>query len=281
MANIFPEKWRETCDPFSLDYKNFKPLEILGYPHAGNDVFRMSGLFEGREITAFVKAARQKGADIENEVAVLANLDFPCVPKVIDFGFGEKSFSVTEELPGERLSMIVGENAGLASLSYMEEYGETLAKLHSLEINADTVAERRFFSVPSFELLEKLGLSYLGDFFSDAPKNPAKCFCHGDFHYANILWKDHRISGILDFELSGIGNRDFDIAWAIILRPGQKFLKTEEERRAFLSGYSKYGEYDPAAVRFYMAQIYPYFLEFSQNDEEYCDYVKGWLAGLK
>ena len=281
MADIFPEKWRETCDPFSLDYKSFTPLEILGYPHAGNDVFCIKGIYGGREINAYVKVARQKGADIENEVSVLSGLDFPFVPKVIDFSLDEKPFSVTEELLGERLSVIVGENTNLESLSYMEEYGAALAKFHSLEIGAKPVLERRFFSVPSSEMLKKLGLSYLADFFSNAPEKPVKCFCHGDFHYANILWKDHHISGILDFELSGIGNRDFDIAWAIILRPGQKFLKTEEERSAFLNGYSRYGDYDPDAVRFYMAQIYPYFLEFSQNNEEYCSYVNDWLAKLK
>lgn len=280
MGNIFPEKWRETCDPFSLDYKNFKPTEILGYPHAGNDVFRMSGIYDGKEITAFVKAARQKGADIENEISVLGKLDFPHLPKIIDFGLGEKPFSVTEEIPGERLSVIVGENEELVSLSYMEEYGETLGKLHSVKIAANPVAERRFFNAPSEEMLEKLGLSSLGNFYANPPENPAKCFCHGDFHYANILWKDRHISGILDFELSGIGNRDFDIAWALILRPGQKFLRTEEERAAFLSGYSRFGEYDASAVRYYMAQIYPYFLEFSGNDEEYCSYVKNWLSKL-
>lgn len=280
MADIYPEKWRETCDPFSLDYKKFTPTEILGYPHAGNDVFRMKGLFDGNEITAFVKAARQKGADIENEISLLGKIDFPHLPRLIDYGLGEKPFSVTAELPGERLSVIVGENEDLASLSYMEEYGETLAKLHSLSIDAAPVAERRFFSIPSLEMLEKLGLSYLVGFYSAPPKKAAKCFCHGDFHYANILWKDGHISGILDFELSGIGNRDFDIAWALIRRPGQKFLKTDEETNAFLAGYGKCGEYDISAVRFYMAQIYPYFLEFSQNDEEYCDYVKNWLSKL-
>ena len=45
--------------------------------------------------------------------------------------------------------------------------------------------------------------------------------------YANILWAGHHISGILDFELAGYGNKEFDIAWAVFRRPGQKFLRTE------------------------------------------------------
>ena len=38
-----PDKWRDTVDPFTLPYKKFEPLEILGYPHAGNDVFHVKG----------------------------------------------------------------------------------------------------------------------------------------------------------------------------------------------------------------------------------------------
>lgn len=43
-----PERWRDTCDPFALPYRTFQPMEILGYPHAGNDVFHAHGLLPGR-----------------------------------------------------------------------------------------------------------------------------------------------------------------------------------------------------------------------------------------
>ena len=65
LARLTEEKWRETIDPFSLPYKSFKPVEILGYPHAGNDVFHAKGMFEGKEVRAYIKAARQKGAAID------------------------------------------------------------------------------------------------------------------------------------------------------------------------------------------------------------------------
>ena len=51
----FPEKWRETIDPFKLKYNNFKLREILGYPHAGNDVFYVKGIYNNKEIYAFLK----------------------------------------------------------------------------------------------------------------------------------------------------------------------------------------------------------------------------------
>lgn len=275
-----PQKWRETCDPFALRYHAFQPTEILGYPHAGNDVFHARGLYQEKETTAYIKVARQRGAAIENEVAILQQLEGPLFPRVIDHDFSTPPFSVTAEMPGQRLSIIVGENSDMASLSYMEEYGETLGKIHHMKLAASPVTDRKFFHVPSKELLEKLELAFLTEYFVNAPTKGTTVFCHGDFHYANILWEDHHITSILDFELSGYGNRDFDIAWALILRPGQKFLKTDTERQRFLEGYSKYGQYDAHAVQYYMTQIYVYFLEFSGNDADYCDYVRAWLTDI-
>lgn len=275
-----PTQWRETINPFSLTYRAFQPTEILGYPHAGNGVFHAKGIYNGKVVWAYIKVARQKGAAIENEVALLSQLHSPVYPTVIDYGFDGTPFSVTLELPGDRLSVIVGENEGLESLAYMEEYGATLAKLHQLPIPAESVKDRRFFHPPSEEFLESLDLVECKGFFANPPKEAARCFCHGDFHYANILWDKRHISGILDFELAGYGNRDFDIAWALFRRLGQKFLKTEAEQEAFLRGYQRIAPCDPEAVRYHMAQCYVYFLEFSGDDTEYCAYIRNWLKRL-
>lgn len=43
---MHPAKWRETIDPFELDYHHFQLTEILGYPHAGNDVFHAKGIYQ-------------------------------------------------------------------------------------------------------------------------------------------------------------------------------------------------------------------------------------------
>lgn len=268
-----PEKWRDTCDVFALEYHEFRPVEVLGYPHAGNDVFHVRGVHRGRPVTAYVKAARRNGSPAR-EADILEKLDFPCLPRVLDSGDRPVPFIVTQELPGRRLSVIVEDTA----LEYMEEYGETLARLHRLEPDVGPATERRFMRPPEPQALEQLGLSELSEYFSHPPSGGARVFCHGDFHYANVLWDDHHISGILDFELAGWGDRDYDIAWALILRPGQTFMKTEEELRRFLDGYSRFGQYDPSAVRFYMAQIYTYFLPSSEDEPSYADYVRRWLT---
>lgn len=274
---MHPDKWRETIDPFSLPYTSFSPTVILGYPHAGNDVFHVKGIYDGKEVRAYIKVARQKGAAIENEVSILSQLHSSVYPTVIDYGFDSTPFSVTMELPGERLSVIVGENESMESLAYMEEYGSTLSSVHQLALSAKPVTDRRFFHAPSDELLKSLSLEEFSGFFASPPKDSVPCFCHGDFHYANILWDKHHISGILDFELSGIGNRDFDIAWALFRRPGQTFMKTEAEQGAFLRGYQQIAPCDRTAVKYYMAQCYVYFLQFSGDDVEYCEYVRDWL----
>lgn len=276
----YPEKWRETCDPFALAYHEFRPTEVLGYPHAGNDVFRMRGEWEGREVTAYVKVARQESANLANEVNILSQLDAPIFPRVLDCGREGFRFSVTEERPGERLSMIVGDNEDGAALSCMEEYGEALARLHAQTLKAGPRAERRFHHRPTRETLEERKLTFLDEFFADSPKNGETAFCHGDFHYANVLWKEHHISAILDFELAGYGNRDFDIAWALFLRPGQKFLRTEEEVERFLAGYRKAGSCDESAVRYYMAQCYVHFLGVIR-DEEYREFARNWIEKIK
>ncbi|MBO4879847.1 MAG: aminoglycoside phosphotransferase family protein [Clostridia bacterium] len=274
---MYPEKWRETCDPFALPFTEFRLTEILGYPHAGNDVFRVRGIYRGEEVTAYIKAARNGNGSapgaILREAALLKQLEDPLFPKLIDCGAGDIPFSVTLEMPGERLSAILGDNIGLASMEYLAEYGEALARLHRLHIEVPPVPDRRFFHAPGEEILSRFGLSGLSAFFASAPKTAARCFCHGDCHYANVLFAEKRVSAILDFELAGFGDRDFDIAWALFLRPGQRFLRTDEERREFLRGYARIGKYDINAVRFYMAQCYAWFLPIGADDADYCEYA--------
>lgn len=275
-----PAKWRDTVDPFSLHYHTFKPLEILGYPAARNDVFHVRGSYNGEEITAYIKAARAKDANIENEIALLRQLPLEHIPRVLDDGANPVSFSVTSAMPGHRLSVLVGANEHDAALEYMEAYGEALARIHQLTPAAGKTPDRKFRHTPPDALLEKLCLTSYAKYFSCPPAKGEQVFCHGDFHYANILWQDKQISGILDFELSGYGDRDFDIAWAIFRRHGQTFMKTEAEMQHFLRGYAKHGVYCLDSVIFYMAQNYVYFMDAADGDEDYCNYARSWLKRL-
>lgn len=275
--SVYPKKWRETCDPFQLKFNCFVLKSVIGYPHAGNDVFHAIGSVGGREVRAYLKVARRGGDGIKNEIELLRQLDQPVYPKVLDYDRENGLFSVTEEMQGARLSELVGDNGKGESLAYLEEYGAALAKFHMYRLVCGRQADRKWFHCPTQETLNGLGLGHLVDFFQNPPLRGTTVFCHGDFHYANLLWESGHISAILDLELAGYGDRDFDIAWALFRRPGQKFMTTEEEIGKFLSGYQKYGSCDVYAVIYYMAQCYVHYLAYC-TDREYCSYVMEWLA---
>ena len=80
-----PEKWRDSIDPFSLPFKNFHLLEVIGYPHAGNDVFQVKGIYKEEKVEAYIKVARQFGADIENEINTIASIKCELAPNIIDY----------------------------------------------------------------------------------------------------------------------------------------------------------------------------------------------------
>lgn len=265
--NSQPEKWRDTVDPFTLPLSKFRLREVLGYPHAGNDVFYAAGAYEGQPCTAFLKVERQKGADLKNEAAVLRTLPYPYKPRLLEYVPGPPACLATEECGGQRLSVIV-KNAGRSeALDYMEPYGAALAQLHSLEIPWADVKHRRFFGLPQPDYLEKHHLEKYAAFLScHPPEGESRCFVHGDFHYANILWKDGRISAVLDYELSGRGVREFDLAWAVVLRPGQQFLKTSEERERFLKGYRTAQDFSYPAFRYYYILAALWF--YGMGDED-------------
>lgn len=273
---VYPKKWRDTCDPFQLKFQRFVLKSVIGYPHAGNDVFHVIGSVCGREVRAYLKVARREGG-IKNEVGLLRQLDQPVYPKVLDCDEENGSFSVTEEMQGVRLSELVGDNGKGESLAYLEEYGAALAKFHTYRLVAGRQTDRKWFHRPSQETLNSLGLGHLDRFFQNPLSRGTTVFCHGDFHYANLLWEDGHISAILDLELAGYGDRDFDIAWALVRRPGQRFMNTEEEAQKFLVGYQKYGVCDVHAVTYYMAQCYVHYLAYC-NDLEYCSYAVEWLS---
>lgn len=270
-------KWRETIDPFTLPFKNFKLTDILGYPPAGNDVFYVKGIHQGETVYAFIKVARQISADILNEVEVVSKIDLDKKPIIIDYA---DNYNVTLAMEGEKLPSILKNE--LDSMDYLYEYGSKLAEIHSIDVVFDDVKIRKFHNIPEKDYCIENDIENVYHYLvNNKPKHINKCFCHGDFHYGNILWKDGHISAILDFELSGRGNKEYDIAWALVRRPTQKFMKTIEEVEEFLKGYESIGECNREYVYYYMIQIYSYFYTFKSCSEEYKTFVKELLKKVK
>lgn len=238
MRNHTPTKWRDMADITSFDLAPFRLEHVLGYPHAGNDVFHVKGLLNGEPAEAYLKVARHVDADVQRELAVLQALTSPVVPKVIAHHPTEQAWLLTKALPGRRLSVIVGSNENMRSLEYLPLQGATLAQLHQWPVDVSRTKHRKVFEILPPEHLRALGLgNALRLVQANKPATSAHCFVHGDYHYANLLWQNGRLSAILDFELCGLGNPYFDMAWAVFLRPEQRFLDTLEEVDAFLNGY--------------------------------------------
>lgn len=183
-----PKKWRECPNPFEIKFKNFKLVKILGYPHAGNDVFYVKCIYNNKTTFAFLKIARGQTENFKNEVNLLNSLKFPKMPKLIDCGENFE-YIITKKLKGYRLSYIFEKNKNVNILEYMKEYGKMLAKIHSLKTKSPIQCHRKFFDIPSKEYCIQNGFEeYYEYLISNKPQNINYCFCHGDFHYANILW---------------------------------------------------------------------------------------------
>ena len=100
-------------------------------------------------------------------------------------------------------------------------------------------------------------------------KKELTTFIHGDFHYANVLWLNNDINGVIDWQYSGIGLREQDIAWACTLRPGQKFMDTMEDIQTFLKGYSEKEKFDIEKLRWCLINSYCHFYLMNENNEDY------------
>ena len=72
-----PEKWKETIDPFKINFKSFKLQKILGYPHARNDVFYCAGKQNNKEIKCFIKYGSKPDSNIIHEANGLAVIAHP------------------------------------------------------------------------------------------------------------------------------------------------------------------------------------------------------------
>ena len=273
-----PKKWRDlVINPFELKSKNFEVIKVLGFPHAKNDVFYVKGLYREKECLAYIKCARTSDVDFLKEAKLLQNYNIPNKPKLIDFDKCGK-YIITKAARGKRLSKLLVENETLDVLVCMEKFGKKLAQIHKLDIMNFEVDDRKFFHIPSMEYCDKYGLNKYREYLiTNAPKQITTCFCHGDMHYANVLWYKGEISAILDYELSGLGNKEFDIAWSVARRPSQKFMKTDAEFDAFINGYKSENDCNINSVKYYMALIYLHFYKIGFEDKEYIDFIREWL----
>lgn len=278
------KKYRElTIDLFSIQYKNIKLKKIISYPPAGNDVVEAIADIKNKEENVYIKFERSKMANFETEYKHLKLLnDINFFPKVIEFGtVNGKNYIILEKIEGDRLSDIFKRDKKDKNI-YLKEYGKTLSQIHNIQNREfDKAFQRPINETPknyknSDEFSEKI-IKYLEE---NKVEKDNKTFIHGDFHYANVLFKNKKVNGIIDLEYSGLGFKEQDIAWALILRPGQKFMDNIDDINLFLEGYRSKSdfEYDKFKWCYINGSIHFYLMNY--ENEEYKQKIRNLIEKI-
>lgn len=278
------KKYRElTIDLFSIQYRNIKLKKIISYPPAGNDVVEAIVDIKNKEENVYIKFERSKMANFETEYKHLKLLsDINIFPKVIEFGsVNDKKYIILEKIEGNRLSDIFKQDKKDKE-TYLKEYGKTLSQIHNIKNRGfDKAFQRPINEVSknyknSDEFSEKI-IKYLEE---NKIEKDNKTFIHGDFHYANVLFKNKKVNGIIDLEYSGLGFKEQDIAWALILRPGQKFMDNIDDINLFLDGYRSKNnfEYDKFKWCYINGSIHFYLMNY--ENEEYKQKIRNLIEKI-
>lgn len=278
------KKYRElTIDLFSIQYKNIKLKKIISYPPAGNDVVEAIADIKNKEENVYIKFERSKMANFETEYKHLKLLDdINIFPKVIEFGsINGKNYIILEKIEGDRLSDIFKQDKKDKNI-YLKEYGKTLSQIHNIQNRGfDKAFQRPINEVPknyknSDEFSEKI-IKYLEE---NKIEKDNKTFIHGDFHYANVLFKNKKVNGIIDLEYSGLGFKEQDIAWALIFRPGQEFMDDIDDINLFLDGYRSESnfEYDKFKWCYINGSIHFYLMNY--ENEEYKQKIRNLIEKI-
>ena len=105
-----PDKWRETADPFAIRFQNFKLERILGYPHAGNDVFHVEGIWKNRRCRGYLKVQRQAGANVAREAEWLTKVPLTNLPEVLEWSAEPVCWLLTKEAKSKGATRMINQN---------------------------------------------------------------------------------------------------------------------------------------------------------------------------
>lgn len=83
------------------------------------------------------------------------------------------------------------------------------------------------------------------------------------------MWQNRQIIGVVDFEYSGLGFKEQDIAWACILRPNQKFMNNIIDIKEFLKGYLNNGTFNSKSLKWCLINGYLHFYLMNESNKEY------------
>lgn len=275
------KKWRESLiDLSKLKLKTISDFKVISYPPAGNDVFECVNNENDEHF--IIKSERGTFANFKNEINMLDMLDgLLKIPKVIEYGeYDGRTYIVLSKIEGEKLSDIFKSDKNINKSEYLYKYGMELARIHSLNIECDHAKLRSINDIPpkeKYELLCDEWVNKVANYLIlNKPNIEYNTFIHGDFHYGNVLFNESGVNGILDWEYSGLGFKEQDIAWALILRPGQRFMITKKDRDSFLEGYKSISTYDEDMLKwcYINGMLHFYLMNLNKGKVGYLKNIK-------
>lgn len=283
------KKWRELCiNPFAIPYKSIILVKIFSYPPAGNDVIECDCITKSKLKRVFMKIERSKMADFEIEFKHLKILQneryYNKAPNVYEYGiFNGRKYLILEKKSGERLSNIFSHTS--RKYNYLFNYGMELAKIHDIPVNRFFNAKiRKINDYPKctdYKNIDNFIKPYICYLKENKPLLESNTFVHGDFHYANVLWKNGKVSGVIDFEYSGRGVKEQDIAWCCVKRPGQNFMDNIHDINSFLNGYLTIGAFDKIKFYWCLINTYCHFYLMNYQNNLYLKKIRTLLTEIE
>ena len=272
------KKWRDhNININDIDFgKDFIIIEEISYPHASNEITEVKAIYKSEIRNFIIKVSRREDSYLERESLILSTINYRLVPHIIIEGlYNDRYYIVMEKVDGERMSEL--NLTGRLTLEHYKTFGASLGEIHQEDAVLLQAPSRRFHEVLEFdEFVNNVVNPWLK---ANEPKSKDICFCHGDHHYANVLFGSSNEYTVLDWELAGMGFREFDIAWALVLRPGQEFFKEAVEEFAFLEGYSSKSSYNSDNFKWAKVLISSHFYKIGieNSNHEYVEFLRNQI----
>jgi aminoglycoside phosphotransferase (APT) family kinase protein len=272
---MFENKFRDlVVEPQAVAFSKIKVGKVLEYFHARNDVIHCLGQDQQHYV---IKFARQADSNFKNEVGTLQAIKqygWLKTPEIIEHGFyREVEYLVFSYVQGFRISQKI-EIYRQNSQWFCKTFGRNVGRIHTLKGNFGKIVLRKFHALVDNQA-EEINLKAINAWLSEnQPRVVTECFVHGDHHYANILWSEKGIEATLDWELAGIGNQEYDLAWSVVVRPGQQFFLTEDEELEILNGYQEVNTFDFSAYQYYKVLVMSHFYQYRSESDEYDNWLR-------
>jgi aminoglycoside phosphotransferase (APT) family kinase protein len=219
-----------------------------------NRVYRCEGMRDGQPISFHLKVSKTRYHSLANEREVMLRLEkrgFP-VPRILWYGEDRREFLALETQPGAMLRDVLNPSSDLFRVNSQErvlqELGELVARLHTQNLDwTENLRSALYGFLGEEDILDERFQETVLWLESNPPPSKEHVFVHGDLNDANVLVANSEVTAILDWESSGLGWREYELAW--ILRERQHYMNTPESRDSFLRGYTSITHYNDEALR--------------------------------